>query len=165
MKLPVGRKAILLIGLPLGLAAGGAFMYMQMSASGPTAPPKIPDPSPGQHGIMLKLEERVVNLQAGGSYHYAKIGVTIELRPADASFYALAGEAKVKGEEAALVEYEGDVPVLLDILGSVVGGKSSDDLSKPDGRTKLKEELLTALRDDLGSEKVLDLYFTDLVMQ
>ena len=63
MKLPIpkGRRAILAIGLPLGLAAAGGFLFMQMSAA-PSAPLKIPDPTQGQLGPMLALDDKVINL-------------------------------------------------------------------------------------------------------
>jgi flagellar protein FliL len=164
MKLPKGRKAILLLGLPLGLAAGGAFMFMQMSGT-PAAPPEVPNPSPGFHGPMLALDQRVINLQSGGTYRYAKIGVTIELRPESEAFYALTGEGRATGEEEALAKVKVDVPVLLDILGSTVGKHTSDELTATDGRDQLKQELLAAVRAKLGEKEVIDLYFTDLVMQ
>ncbi len=164
MKLPSGRKAILLLGLPLGLAVGGALAYTQLAA-GNAPPPEVPDPTAGQQGVLLALDERVVNLATGGSYRYAKIGVTIELRPEAKDFYALQGEARAAQEKTILKEYDKDLPVLLDSLGTVVGAKTSDQIATPDGRAALKAQLLDAFRGELGPKAVLNLYFTDLVMQ
>lgn len=161
MKLPGGRKAILLIGLPLGLAAAGAIAFSQMSAK----TPPVPDPRDGQHGPMLALDERVINLQNGGAYHYAKIGVTVELRPPTADFYTLEAEARATAEKTILAREQGAVPLLLDSLGTVVSSKNSNDLTAPDGRTTLKSQVLEAMRGVLGARAVLDVYFTDLVMQ
>ncbi|HEX8941078.1 MAG TPA: flagellar basal body-associated FliL family protein [Candidatus Limnocylindrales bacterium] len=162
MKLPAGRRAILLLGLPLGLAAAGALAYTQLAAA---APKEVPDPGAGQHGPLLALEERVINLQPGGAYRYAKIGVTVELRPASAAFYALTGEARSTSEKEALTEHQADVPLLLDALGSVVSAEDSNKLTAPSGRDDLKKQLLAAARSLLGERDVLDIYFTDLVMQ
>jgi len=164
VKLPSGRKAILLLGLPLGLAVGGALAYTQL-ASGSAPPPEVPDPSPGQQGVMLALDDRVINLAAGGAYRYAKIGVTIELRPASKDFYTLAGEARATSQKTIIADFDKDLPVLLDKLGTVVGAKTSDELSKPDGRAALKKELLDSFRSVLGEKDVIDIFFTDLVMQ
>lgn len=164
MKLPGGRKAILFVGLPLGLAVAGAFAYLQLSA-GPVK--AVPDPKPGQLGPMLALDSRVINLQpsAGSSYRYAKISVTVELRPDDASFYALQGEARATAETAALADVNDSVPLLLDAVGQVVSSQDSGKLTTPSGRAALKQQLLTASKTVLGDGKVLDIFLTDLVMQ
>jgi flagellar basal body-associated protein FliL len=163
MKLPGGRKLIL-VGVVVGIAAAGGLAYTQLSSAG-APPPGVPNPEKGQHGPMLALEERVVNLQAGGVFKYAKIGVTVELRPADAAFYALSGEARAAAEELAHKEHEAIVPLLLDALGQVVSARTSNELVALEGRTTLKHDLLEAMRGVLGEEEVLDIYFTDLVMQ
>lgn len=163
MKLPKGRKAIIVLGLPVGLALGGALAYTQLAAG--SAPRETPDPSPGQQGVMLALEERVINLQSGGAYRYAKIGITVELRPETADFYALAGEVRAKTEATLVADRAAEIPILLDTIGSVVASRTSDDMTKLDGRASLKAELLAAIREDLGERTVLDVYFTDLVLQ
>lgn len=163
MKRPGGRRALLL-GAVVGLAVSGGLAYTQLSAaSGP--PPPVPDPAEGQHGPMVSLEERVVNLQAGGSFRYAKIGVTVELRPADAAFYALTGEARLAADELVQAEHEAVVPLLLDALGTVVASRTSTELVALEGRADLKRDLVEAMRTVLGEDEVLDVYFTDLVMQ
>ena len=165
MRLPGARKTMLLLGLPVGLAAGGALAYFQFMAPPAGPPPPVPDPAEGQHGTMVALEERVINLRPGGAYRYAKVGVTIELRPETADFYALKGEARAHAEEEALATHEGAVPLLLDALGSVVSSKTSDELTKPEGRAHLKEELIEEMGHVVGEHELLDVYFTDLVMQ
>ena len=93
MRLPIprGRRAILALGVPLGLAAAGALVFTQMSAA--KMPVTVPDPGPGRLGPMLALDDKVINLSTStpGGYKYAKVGVTIELRPTTASFYGMHG--------------------------------------------------------------------------
>ncbi len=168
MKLPIprGRRAILILGVPLGLAAAGAFVFVQMSSA--SVPAAVPDPGPGQHGPMLALESRVINLAGGGevgAFKYAKVAVTVELRPADAGFYSLASADRAKEEKKETDEVAQDVPLLLDALGRVVSAHDSTSLTTPDGRAALKEELLAEMRKVMGEDKVLDIYFTDFVMQ
>ncbi len=168
MKLPIprGRRAILALGLPLGLAAAGALVFTQMSA-GSKVPAKVPTPGTGQAGLMLALDNRVINLAgtAAGSYKYAKLGVTIELRPSASSFYDLHGAERTKEEKTELDKHLEDTPRLLDALGSVVVAHDSSALTSAAGRAKLKEELLGAFRKILTEDEVLNIYFTDFVMQ
>jgi len=118
LPIPKGRRAILAIGLPLGLAAAGGFLFMQMSAA-PSAPLKIPDPTQGQLGPMLALDDKVINLTTTtpGGYKYAKVGVTIELRPTAASFYDLHGTDRTKQETVELAKHTEDLPLLIDAVG------------------------------------------------
>jgi flagellar FliL protein len=168
VKLPIprGRRAILALGVPLGLAAAGALVFTQMSA-GPSVPPKIPDPSPGQLGPMLALDDKVINLSTTtpGGYKYAKVGVTIELRPSAASFYSLHGADRTKEETTELTTYTDQVPLLIDAVGAVVSSHDSSTLTTADGRAKLKAELLAAVKKVLGADEVIDVFFTDFVMQ
>jgi flagellar FliL protein len=159
-----GRKPILLLGLPIGFALAGALVYMQFaSASAP--PAKVPDPSPGQSGPMLALEERVINLAPGGAYKYLKLGVTVETRPESGGFYGLKGEGRKTAEEEVVKGWQASMPLLFDKLGQAVAAKTSDELSTTAGRAALKTELVGAFREVLGEDEVLNVYFTDFVMQ
>jgi flagellar basal body-associated protein FliL len=193
----LGKKTIALLGVPLGLGVGAAVVFLVVlpKLGGGGAPVYVADPGPGQHGLMLPLEAKVVNLAAGGDFHYAKVGVTIELRPADASFYALVAEARTTAETAAIKDYDGAIPLFQDAIGRITAAKTSTQLGTPEGREELRTELLAAFREILGDATpavvasqapaasadpsaspaasaspvkppdVLDIYFTDLVMQ
>ena len=163
MKLPGGKKALLL-GIPLGLALVGGLAFTQLSGAS-AGPPPVPDPIAGQHGVMLALDSKVINLQAGGAYRYAKVAVTVELRPELASFYGLASTARATAEKDAIAKSSSVVPVLLDAVGTVVSAADPVALTTPEGRAKLKSDLLAALRAVLGEREVLEIYFTDFVMQ
>lgn len=156
-----GRKAVI-GGLAVGLVLSGLMASQALSLREP--PAEVPDPPAGRHGVLLDLGERVINLGAGG-YRYAKIGLTIELRPTDASFYELTGEARTAAEEAALTEHGSTMPLLLDALGMTVTAQDSRQLVLPEGRAELKSALLGSFRQVLGDRAVLNVYFTDLVMQ
>ena len=165
MKLPKGRKALLL-GIPLGLAVAGGLAFTQLSGGTASAgPPPVPDPTEGHHGVMLALESRVVNLRAGGSYRYAKVAVTVELRPADAAFYTLSGKGRATAEKDAIAEQDAALPLLTDAVGTVVSAADPAGLTTPEGRATLKRGLLDAFRAVLGEREVLEVYFTDFVMQ
>ena len=62
----LGKKTILIAGIPVGLAVAGGLAFMMLSG-GSSAPPEIPDPAAGQHGVMLALEDKVVNLLPAGA--------------------------------------------------------------------------------------------------
>jgi flagellar protein FliL len=160
----LGKKTILLAGVPLGLGVAAGLVYFFVLA-GPSVVPEIPDPAVGQHGPMVALEDKVVNLVKGGDYRYAKVGVTVEMRPEKADFYALKGEARATAEKEILKDYDAALPLLLDAVGRTVGAKTSTDLGTPEGREALRVELKAAIGQIVGEKDVLNVYFTDLVMQ
>jgi flagellar basal body-associated protein FliL len=166
LPIPRGRRAILALGVPLGLAAAGAFVFTTVSAA-PKAPAAIPDPSPGQLGPMLVLDDKVINLSTlvPGGYKYAKIGVTIELRPSAASFYDLHGADRTKQETTELAKYNDQIPLLIDAVGMTVSSHDSATLTTIDGRAKLKDELLAAAKKVLGDDVAVAVFFTNFVMQ
>lgn len=178
----LGKKTIVLMGLPLGLGlAAGVVFLVVLRPGGATS--GVPDPAPGQHGVMVPLDTKVVNLAPGGDYKYAKVGVTLEMRPEDAGFYALKAEARTTAESLIVKEYAYALPLLDDAVGKVVASKTSTQLVNQGGRDALKAELIDAVRKVLDgtpapapaesaasappveATSVLDLYFTDLVMQ
>jgi flagellar basal body-associated protein FliL len=167
VKLPIphGRRSILVLGVPLGLAAAGALVFMQMSAS--SVPTTVPNPGQGQFGPMLALEDKVINLSqtTPGGYKYAKVGVTIEVRPSSAGFYDMHGTERTKEETTELGAYTDAVPLLIDAVGTAVSAHDSATLTTSDGRAKLKTELLAASKKILGADNVIDIFFTDFVMQ
>jgi hypothetical protein len=116
---------------------------------------------------MLALDDKVINLSqtTPGGYKYAKIGVTIELRPTASSFYGLHGTERTKQETTELAAYTDAVPLLIDAVGTTVASHDSSTLTTAAGRSALKAELLASARKILGDTDVIDVFFTDLVMQ
>jgi flagellar basal body-associated protein FliL len=194
----IGKKTIVLLGLPLGIGIAAAVVVLVvLKPFGASAPPGVPDPTGEQHGVMLPLDTKVVNLTAGGDFKYAKVGVTLELRPETADFYALKAEARTAAEALIVKDFADILPVLDDAVATVVSSKNSTELNSAEGRSQLRQELLEALRAVLDGEggaaaqpgaspaaegaspaaegaspaaapapsRVIDLYFTDLVMQ
>jgi flagellar protein FliL len=101
----------------------------------PTAEAKAPEP-----GEVVRLEPIQVNLSGG---HYLKIGVALQLT---------AEAHEVDGSKA------------LDATIELFSGRSMDQLTREDSRTKLKRALEKEL-DHRYHGEVMDVYFTDFVTQ
>jgi flagellar basal body-associated protein FliL len=161
------KKLFIILGLVagIGIAAGLVVVFVLKPFGPPAEPVGVRDPAEGEHGVMLALEERVVNLAPGGKYSYAKIGITVEIRPEKEDFYAAKGEPRKLLEDEAIKGFGPAMPLLLDAVGRAVSSKTSDELATPEGRTALKETVRAEVVHILGEAEVLDIYFTDLVMQ
>jgi flagellar protein FliL len=130
------KKKLLIIVAAVVLVLGGAGGYFMLGSSGkPAAKPK---PTPGK---VIPLDAITVNL-AGG--HYLKIHLALQAT-------AAAGE-EVDGSQA------------LDLTVAQFSNLNMAELASSDGRKKAKEKLLTAV-EKAYEAKVMDIYFTEFVMQ
>ena len=132
------KKLIMIIGI-VALLAGAAYYMLVVkpaaAAAGPAAPPKP------VAGLVVKLDPIYINL-AGG--HFLKLGV------------ALQGTAK------ATKELDGSKA--LDAAITVFSGKDMAKVADNTTREELKKELTKEVVD-LYEDEVMDVYFTEFVMQ
>jgi len=132
------KKLIMIIGI-VALLAGAAYYMLVMkpaaAASATAAPPKP------VAGLVVKLDPIYINL-AGG--HFLKLGV------------ALQGTAK------ATKELDGSKA--LDAAITVFSGKDMSKVADNTTREELKKELSKEVVD-LYEDEVMDVYFTEFVMQ
>ncbi len=98
-------------------------------------------------GPLFEAGEFTTNLAQGGEKKFVKVKVVFEL-----SQQSLAEEVKQK------------LPVLQDRILLFLNSKTSDDLSA-ENRPHFKDELLADLNRYLSGGKIMNLYFSDLVMQ
>ena len=187
-----GKKTLLLVGIPLGVGLIAALLILIIIPKLTAPTPKVPNPAAGQHGMMVPIDTKVVNLAPGGDYKYAKVGVTIELRPDTADYYTMLPAAQEPLVVLKVKDMANMLPLLDDAVATVVSAKTSTELLSDTGRAQLRAEILDAVRAVLDGEsatasgapsagpstapaestapaadasEVLDIYFTDLVMQ
>ena len=129
------KKKLLIIVLAVVLLGGGVGGYFMFGSKGPSEPPK-PEP-----GAVLPLDAITINL-AGG--HYLKIHIALQAT-------ADAGE-EVDGSHA------------LDLTVSQFSNRDMAEFSSAASRAKAKEELLKAV-EKAYEGKIMDIYFTEFVMQ
>jgi flagellar protein FliL len=137
------------------------FGLVKAQAAELTTPTPTPLPQPG---MMYDLSERVFNLGDPGGMRYAKIQIVIEFERPKAAV-GLKGEALKKAEETFAVDMSGRRPMMDDILTTVIGNKTSVELSTPEGKEKLRQELMTQLADVSGEDELLSVYFTQFIIQ
>ncbi|MGF1648178.1 MAG: flagellar basal body-associated protein FliL [Kineosporiaceae bacterium] len=122
--------------LLLGLGAGGYWWF------GMRTPPPPPPPKPGE---VLALEAVSLNLAEG---HYLKLGIALQFE------YSADKKAKYDGSKA------------LDYTIETFSGLTMAELSDPARRDELKAELREHVIEAYAEKTpVLDLYFTEFVMQ
>jgi len=133
-----GKKKLIIVAVVLLLVVGGAakFLLFKPADSKPAAPP------PPEKGAVVKLDPIYLNLAEG---RFLKLGIAIQ------GSKTLGKEEK--GEEA------------LDVAIKIFSGKTVKELSDAKERDSLQEDLVKEVQKGMGKDMVLDVYFTEFVMQ
>jgi len=100
-----------------------------------------------QMGSLYEAGELTTNLAPGSEKKYVKVTVVLEM-----------------SDKSLKKEIEEKLPVLKDRIIIFFNSKTSDDL-QAENRTQLKKTILADLNSCLGSGKIKNIYFSDLVLQ
>ncbi len=120
----------------------------------------IPD-----EGVTYSVGERIVNLADAGGFRYLKTEIVLEVIVEDIRPAELRGESLTTARDELQMEMEPLEPQIQDVITLLLSSKSVEDVSTPEGKSALKAELLDALGEVIGEERLLDLYFTQFVIQ
>lgn len=165
-----GLMAVLIPSLILAVVLGGvgfALAYFvvpsRMQAAAATAPASAPvapvvnektQRSPeeiaaagGKAVTRFTIEEVTVNIADTRGNRFVRAGVYFEAAP------------------PVLEELEANRPRMIDTLGQVLSTKTLDQLTSPNIRGDLREELLGIINPTLKAGHIDNLYFTDLLVQ
>jgi flagellar basal body-associated protein FliL len=142
-----------------------------------TVPP-LHQPGPG---IMYQLGTKIVNLADPGGLRYLQTSIVLELHPELNAYLAAqdaaTGTATASGAEsgghgaggeadtAALSALDARRPIIDDVVMTTLSSKRYSDVSTIKGKQTLKEELIAAINKALGVPGVLNIYFTEFVVQ
>jgi flagellar FliL protein len=162
-----GKKKLLLlllIILLLGAAGGGAAYYFlflkkpkeeKLKSANATANKTEEKPKPppeleelAKPGIFVNLGDFVINLADTDVQRFVKVSITIEV-----------ANEKVQNQ---VNQY---MPALKDAIVDLISSKYYKDIKTPEGRERLKIELLKRLNAILPQGGIKAVYFTSFVVQ
>lgn len=104
--------------------------------------------SPGHLGKIVPLEPFVVNISDRERDRFLKLKTEIELSSAEVA-----------------VELEQRLPQIRDLIISLLGAKSFDEVRSIEGKNFLREEMLLRINSLLVTGKAKSIYFTEFVVQ
>ncbi len=122
-------------------------------------------PWQSEHGMMYQLDTKVVNLAEPGGLRYLQASIVLEIRPLDQNYYSLDSEERALVEENLKSEIDQRRPMIDDIVMTILSSKTFNQIATVEGKQALKEELMTAINEALGYQGVINIYFTDFVIQ
>jgi flagellar FliL protein len=153
---PKKSKVMLLaiIGLALLLIAGGGFfVYSKFLAQKPQSGDQGeglpgPDKETKVIGVIFVLEPFTVNLADPKGKRYLKLKVELELN-----------------DEKALEIATLATPKLRDMVIMMLTSLSFEEVMTPEGKIRIRDELLERFNQILRPTKVKNIYFTEFVVQ
>lgn len=141
------NKLLLLIPVVVvSLAGGGYYGYTLLNPAKAKAGLTGKSPGSEKKAVLFSLDPFVVNLSEPGRY----LKVTMQ--------FEISGEPK----QEAIVE---KVPILRDVIITLISSQTYEYASSPEGKSQLKDEILLRTNQIFGKEVFRNLYFTDFVMQ
>ncbi len=135
------------------------------------------------HGIMIDTGKKVINLAEPDGRTYIQVRITLEFAPGDPAFYMThdaegeedsggggghgggEGDAAPSFEAAFTEEVNTKLPVINDLIISLISSKKFEDVYTSDGKEMLREEIATHINDMLPDYHVSYVYFTEFVVQ
>jgi flagellar FliL protein len=142
------KKPIILIALVAVLllaGGGGAGAYFFMKKGGPEAAPPPPDPG------IAALDSFVVNLADPGGQRFVRLTLRLVIESKEEAEH-------IKEDELALAKVRSTILELLSM-------QLADHLVTPEGKAELKKHIAERATHALGHTKVVDVLFTEFVVQ
>jgi flagellar FliL protein len=153
----------LVLVLVLGMGGGMFMIWSKLSAVSPkavvpeTGAEVTPDKAkPEEIGAVVSMDTFIVNLADPGGNRYLRVTMDLELagKPADKSAGKTAGDELAKR-----------MPQIRDAILMILSTKRYVDISTPEGKTALREEILSAANGLLASSQISRIYFKEFVIQ
>lgn len=126
----------------LGGGGAGAYFFLLKPGKEAQAPPKP------VIGAVWAPDPFIINLADADADRYLKVVMNFEL-----------------SDPLAVAELEQIKPKVRDVVLSVLTVKSFKDLNNFEGKQRLKEEIAMRLNNHLTKGKIVQVYYTDFVVQ
>ena len=150
-----GNPMMIIIIAVVGALVVGAvasFIVFKMVMSKPAEEPAKEEEQAVEeisYGKLLPLDEPIiVNLAGTKGQRYLKVNIQFEV-----------------GDDAVMDEIKERMPLILDLLISILSSKTIDDVSNTVGRNRLRREIVDKTNSELKTGRVINVYFTEFVIQ
>lgn len=130
--------------------------------------PAAEEVKPGE-GLMVNMSTKIINLSDPSGRKYIRLTVVLEFvpepepeaKPADSH----GGETTASEVSPQQTTINARMPLMDDIVITILSTKSFDSLYTADGKEALRQEILEAIDHRLPELNILSVYFTEFVVQ
>ncbi len=106
-----------------------------------------------------------MNLADSGALRYIKIALALEIEDPSLKGALPRGDEYRRRQEELAKELRPFTPLLDDQITTVLAAKTVIQLTTPDGKEQLRQELLEQFNKVLPEHRVLNVYYTEFVIQ
>jgi flagellar protein FliL len=139
------KKLILIIAAAvILLGGGGAGAYFKFFKKADATE----SPSKSEHAVIQEFDTFIVNLRDPGGKRFLKLAL----------------KAKLDGIPVS-EEFKSRVFEMRDMILMILSAKETEDISRPEDKFALKQEIMTALNRGLHKGQVQDIYFSEFLIQ
>mgnify|MGYP006277496403 CR=1 FL=1 len=139
--------------------------------NGEVAPqPAVSEPQSGhtggvEQGIMFDTGTKIINLAEPSGRRYIRVNIVLEIYPSNPDYVNLEHEAQNHYLEEFNQEIEDSLPIINDSLISELSSKTFEEVYTAEGKEKIREEIVTLLNEKLADHHIMNVYFTEFVVQ
>jgi flagellar FliL protein len=153
----MSKKAIIIlssVAIVFMALVGGGFFMMWTKIARLMPPEEVVQEAPVEEeemvavGEMFPLDTFVVNLADANGKRYLRTTMQLELAP-----------------EEHKETFEQRLPQIRDVILTILPTKTFEDIRTAEGKSALRTEILNRLNDLLNGGNVVNLYFTEFVIQ
>jgi flagellar FliL protein len=134
-------------------------------------PETVPGTSEGvsqaseERGMLVDSGTKIVNLTDPGGRKFIRADVVIEFAINNPNYAKLAGEEKSAFDAEYKAELEKQLPLINDAVITLLSTKDFQSIYTEEGKSNLRREIKDALNARMPEYRVLNVYFTEFVMQ
>jgi flagellar FliL protein len=140
------KSPLLLVTVLLSASGIGYWMY-----NAHLKETSVVNASAKKPATMVHLESFVVNLADSDGKDYLRVGIDLSTE---------GREKENKSEEKV-----NETPIIRDVIISVLSTRNSEELLTPEGKQKLKDDLIKALNAGPAGSNVREIYFNEFLVQ
>ena len=153
----MSKKAIIIlasVGVLFMVLVGSGFFMMWTKINSLMPPEEVAEEVPEEEeeeitvGEMFPLDTFVVNLADAGGKRYLRATMQLELAP-----------------EEHKETFEQRLPQIRDVVLTILPTKEFQDIRTIEGKSALRTEILDKLNELLNGDSVVNIYFTEFVIQ
>jgi len=153
----MSKKAIIIlasVGVFFMVLVGSGFFMMWTKINSLMPPEEVAEEVPEEEeeditvGEMFPLDTFVVNLADAGGKRYLRATMQLELAP-----------------EEHKETFEQRLPQIRDVVLTILPTKEFQDIRTVEGKSALRTEILDKLNELLNGDSIVNIYFTEFVIQ
>jgi hypothetical protein len=116
-------------------------------------------------GIMFNMSTKIINLADSGARKYIRLTMVLEFAPDNPEYTNMSAEEQKTYLTTFQDKINARMPLLDDIVITLISTKAFDDLYTAAGKEALRQELMQSIATKLPDHQLISVYFTEFVVQ